>query len=176
MRARIEDLEKLSLLDPLTGVGNRRFCENRIDAHFNRMRRYGWPFGIIFADIDRFKEFNDANGHLAGDRVLTAAAQTMVNGIRASDEVFRWGGEEFIVVVQNVDADRLCATAEKLRRLIETTRIAVDNGSAGFTISVGGTLAAESDTMDSLIERADSLMYESKRKGRNRVSCRPGSP
>ncbi len=172
-RRKIERLEKMALLDPLTGIGNRRFCTMNIEAQLAAMKRYGWQFGVILSDIDLFKQVNDEYGHNVGDRVLSAISQTLTNGLRSSDVICRWGGEEFVAIVHQVGAPDLCTAAEKLRRLVETARIRVNGEDISVTLSLGATLAKENDTADSLIERADSLMYQSKSEGRNRVSCFP---
>ncbi|MBN1652482.1 MAG: sensor domain-containing diguanylate cyclase [Deltaproteobacteria bacterium] len=172
---KIERLERMALLDPLTGIGNRRFCIMNIEAQLSAMKRYGWQFGLILSDLDFFKRINDDHGHNVGDRVLSAISQTLANGIRSSDVICRWGGEEFVAIVHQVGAAELCTTAEKLRRLVETARIKVDGKDISVTLSLGATLAKEDDSSDSLIERADLLMYRSKSEGRNRVSCFPGA-
>jgi diguanylate cyclase (GGDEF)-like protein/PAS domain S-box-containing protein len=172
-RQRIDELERLALLDPLTGIGNRRFCSMALDAHFGSMHRYGNRFGVIFVDIDHFKMINDAYGHDIGDRVLAAVSRTLSHGIRTSDSVYRWGGEEFVAIIENVDTEQLGFAAEKLRRLVETTRIAVKDNTINTTVSLGATLSDEDDDVDTIIKRADRLMYRSKVEGRNRVSCDP---
>jgi diguanylate cyclase (GGDEF)-like protein/PAS domain S-box-containing protein len=172
-KRKIERLERMALLDPLTGIGNRRFCSMNIEAQLAAMKRYGWQFGVIMSDIDLFKQVNDEFGHNTGDRVLTAVSQTLTNGLRASDIICRWGGEEFVAIVHQVNATDLCVTAEKLRRLVETAQINVEGRDINITLSLGATLATEADTAVSLIERADNLMYQSKSTGRNKVCCHP---
>jgi diguanylate cyclase (GGDEF)-like protein/PAS domain S-box-containing protein len=172
-RQKIERLERMALLDPLTGIGNRRFCIMNIEAQLAAMKRYGWQFGVILSDIDRFKRVNDEHGHNVGDRVLSTISQTLTNGLRSSDVICRWGGEEFVAIVHQVGAAELGTAAEKLRRLVETARIQVNGKDICVTLSLGATLANEKDNPDSLIERADGLMYQSKSNGRNNVSCFP---
>lgn len=175
-KRKIERLERMALLDPLTGIGNRRFCTMNIVAQLAAMKRYGWQFGVVLSDIDLFKQVNDEYGHVVGDRVLSAISHTLTNGLRSSDVICRWGGEEFVAVVHQVGATDLYTAAEKLRRLVETARIKVNGNDIRVTLSLGATLATENDTAESLIERADGLMYRSKSKGRNRVSCFPDAP
>lgn len=165
----IEELRALSLLDPLTGVGNRRFGEMSLDERLKEMDRYGWPFGALFIDLDDFKAVNDPYGHETGDRLLKMTAATLRGSLRAYDTVSRWGGEEFLVLVINVDQDRLFRVGEKLRLLVAQSGLKTDLGRLTCTVSIGGTLAAPSDTPEGLVARADSLMYRAKAEGKNRV-------
>jgi len=173
MAQRIEELEKLALLDPLTGLGNRRHAEAQLEARLYEMERYGWPFGVLFADIDMFKRINDEFGHDAGDRVLKIVATTMLNAVRPFDTISRWGGDEFLAVITNVDAGELLALAERLRMLVGRSSLDTDAGPVHVTLSIGATLAREDDTLDSIVQRADGLMYEGKDAGRNQVCMDP---
>ena len=170
MKERIRELERMALLDSLTEVGNRRFVEVRLRERLEELRRYGWPFGVLFVDIDHFKAFNDRHGHLMGDRVLRMVACTLVNGVRSFDVVGRWGGEEFVVIVSNSKNGGFSATADRLRALVARSNIAHDERIFQVTVSIGATVATDKDTIESLIGRADELMYESKNRGRNRSS------
>ncbi len=167
---RIEELTKLALLDPLTRIGNRRYGELNLAARLNEFERYGWFFGVLFMDIDHFKNINDRYGHEAGDRVLRMVATTITNGLRSSDTMSRWGGEGFIAFFPNVDADQLLYIANKLRILVETSSIFLEGNKIEATISIGATIARKEDTAITLIRRVDDLMYRSKTEGRNRVS------
>jgi len=168
--ARMEAFEKLAYLDPLTGTANRRFAEITLHARYEEFKRYGWPFGLIFIDIDRFKCINDECGHAAGDEVLKMVAKTLMNSARSFDVVARWGGDEFIAMIANVDREQLIATANRFRILVEQSSRAVGPVQQ-VTISVGATLARSDDTEATLLERADRLMYESKNAGKNRVTA-----
>ncbi len=170
----IRRLRRVALVDPLTEVGNRRFGEIALAARLDELRRYGWSFGVLFVDIDRFKAINDARGHRTGDAVLRMVARTLAGGVRASDRVVRWGGEEFLVIVRSVETEELSVIAEKLRRLVELAALEADGGRVTATVSVGATSGRESDTVDVLVDRADTLMYRSKSRGRNRVSGEAG--
>lgn len=170
----IRRLEEASLLDPLTGVGNRRFAGLELANQLARLQRYGWPFGVIFMDIDHFKAINDTHGHTTGDAVLSMVARTMSAAVRSFDAVCRWGGEEFLVVLSNLAARDLVTRAEQIRRLVEQSAL-VRPAVVKITVSAGATMAREDDTPESLVERADALMYAAKRAGRNRVvSDQPG--
>jgi len=166
----IERLRELALLDPLTGIGNRRFIESTTHSRLEELRRYGWPFGVILADIDHFKKVNDTFGHLVGDDVLKMVARTLAHNVRAFDAVGRWGGEEFAIVAQNVSARMLRVLAERLRILVEQSSLFVNAMTVRVTISLGAAIARSDDTPLSLLDRADHLLYQSKQNGRNRVS------
>ncbi len=170
IRRRLRELEKIVLLDPLTRVGNRRYAEIHLQCCLDEMHRYDWPFGVLFIDVDHFKSINDSFGHAAGDDVLRGTAQTLVSGLRSSDLVCRWGGEEFVVVVKNVNRAQIAGIAEKVRSFVAQSCIPTDYGLLGVTISVGATVGRSDDSVASLIDRADKLMYASKQGGRNRVT------
>jgi len=167
---KVEELEKLALLDPVTRIGNRRYGDLSLAARLNELERYDWPFGVLFMDIDYFKKVNDLYGHDVGDRILRIVATTMINGLRSSDVVSRWGGEEFVALVPQVDIEHLKNVAEKIRLLVEKSSISVEGKDIEVTISTGATIARKDDTAETLIKRADELMYKSKHEGRNRVS------
>jgi diguanylate cyclase (GGDEF)-like protein/PAS domain S-box-containing protein len=170
-RRRIGELEKLALLDPLTGVGNRRHAQTQIEYRLTELRGEGWQFGILYLDIDHFKEVNDTYGHDAGDAVLKAVARTIRNVTRAEETVARWGGEEFVVAIDRVSSgEEMTPVAEKLRRLIEGSVVVHDGAAIRITVSIGMTRALEDDTTATVVARADALMYRSKEAGRNRVT------
>jgi len=167
---KMQDLEKIALLDPLTQLGNRRHLEMQVQSRLSEMRRYGWPFGILFIDVDKFKIINDVYGHDVGDRTLKMVAATMSNSLRVSDFLGRWGGDEFLAIVLNVTADELFAIGNKLRALVEHSAVSTGRGFERVTVSVGATVAEADDTMDTLLKRADSIMYRSKASGGNLVT------
>ncbi len=156
--------------DVLTGIGNRPHIEARIRAAIGEYRQHKSPFGVLFIDVDHFKDFNDSYGHLLGDKILRMAATTLRQNLRGSDSCGRWGGEEFIALAQHLDASGLAKVAEKLRQSVARATVRQDGQDLGVTISIGATLVRTEDTLQSLVERADRLMYESKRQGRNRVT------
>lgn len=166
----LENLRKEVFIDALTQVGNRKFLEIKLDYRWQEMGLYNIPFGILFLDIDRFKKFNDTYGHEIGDRVLLMVTKTISNLIRGMDVIARWGGEEFVVIVTNVDGQKLAKVAERIRIFIEKSWLTVNEENIRVTVSIGATLARKDDTIQSLIKRADELMYQSKESGRNRVT------
>jgi len=163
-------LEKEALLDPLTGLANRRSLQRHLEGRMEELKRYGLGFGVLFIDIDRFKQINDTHGHAVGDRVLQMIARTLSVNLRPFDEVGRWGGEEFVAVVANVDSHALSLVAERLRMLTEASALDTETGRVRATVSIGAVLATAEESVELILERADQLMYQSKIAGRNLVS------
>jgi diguanylate cyclase (GGDEF)-like protein len=120
--------------------------------------------------VDHFNRVNDIHGHDTGDQVLQTVARTVSHNIRSYDEAIRWGGEEFVCILINQNEGAFRAAAEKIRGLIQQSTIEVPPDKLEITASIGATLAKPTDSMDTLIERADQLMYRSKESGRNRVT------
>jgi diguanylate cyclase (GGDEF)-like protein/PAS domain S-box-containing protein len=171
MRQRLEELQEMAMHDPLTGIANRRFVEISLAARLEELKRYNFPFAIMFTDVDNFKQINDTHGHNVGDRILKMVSATLAHSLRSFDVIGRWGGEEFVTLLVNIQPEDLFSLTDRLRRLVERSMLTLENGETiGVTISIGATIARVVDTTDSLIERADKLMYESKRRGRNLVS------
>lgn len=166
----IEDLKKQVYVDQLTEMPNRRYMESVILARMNELSRYDWPFAVIFMDIDHFKLINDNFGHPAGDETLRMVSKSLLHCSRSFDTVGRWGGEEFLAVIVNVDEKRLYNIAERYRVIIEKSRLDIGVSHVNVTVSLGATLARKGETLESLVKRADSLMYSSKTAGRNCTS------
>jgi len=172
MLERIAQFEKMAYLDMLTGVANRRFTEMTLHSRLDERHRYGWAFGILFIDVDHFKNVNDQYGHAVGDQVLAMVAKTLSNSVRSFDFVGRWGGEEFLAILANVDAAELHTFANRILALVEQSHLAVGTGGqqVRVTVSIGGTITRSDDSLAALIKRADEFMYASKRAGRNCVT------
>jgi len=166
----IQELERLSFLDNLTQLANRRFVEMELDSRISEKNRYGAAFGVIFMDIDHFKRVNDTYGHDVGDRVLRTVARTFINTARPSDLMGRWGGEEFIGILRRINGGGLHKVAERIRSLVEKSQIRENGIKLHVTVSIGGTLADKDDTAESILKRADNLLYQSKESGRNRCT------
>lgn len=164
---RVKELEKLALLDNLTQLPNRNYIEREILSRLEQHKRYKSAFGILFIDIDYFKNINDNHGHIAGDDVLKFVANTFIANARPFDLYGRWGGEEFIAIIHNINIEDLELIGNRLRSLIETSYIILEGKKLFVTISIGATLIKLNDTIDSLLKRADALMYKSKAAGRN---------
>jgi diguanylate cyclase (GGDEF)-like protein/PAS domain S-box-containing protein len=169
---RVEELTEIVFLDPLTGIGNRRYAEVVLEEKMAELSRYGFLFGVLFVDVDRFKEINDAHGHETGDAVLKMVATTLARSARALDFVGRWGGEEFVVLLSNVTDFNLPLVADRARRLVEHSELAATAGPIRATVSVGATLVRKGEAAADVLKRADALMYEAKSAGRNRVVVR----
>jgi diguanylate cyclase (GGDEF)-like protein/PAS domain S-box-containing protein len=166
----LDRLKQLALVDPVTEIRNRGFMEISLQSVLKEVDRYSWPMGLLFVDIDRFKQVNDGYGHEAGDQILKAVAQTLVQGVRAFDIVGRWGGEEFVLIIRNINEKNLGKLAEKLRSLVAKSFVTLAACQVGVTVSIGATTFLPEDTVESAISRADALMYRSKAGGRNRIT------
>lgn len=167
----LREFRDLAMIDQLTGLKNRRYADTLLQAKLVELKNHELPFGILFIDIDHFKQVNDHYGHRTGDIVLQMVARTLINNTRPSDVIIRWGGEEIVVVlVGNLDTTKLKYVANKLRILVEQSNILNEGRTLSVTVSIGATLARDEDDPNSLMIRADQLMYFSKNAGRNRVT------
>jgi diguanylate cyclase (GGDEF)-like protein/PAS domain S-box-containing protein len=168
--AQVEQLTAQALLCPLTAVGNRRYAEQMLETKFDEMNRNASSLGLIFIDIDHFKTINDKHGHAIGDLALKMVARTLANAMRTYDFLARWGGEEFIAILPNLDQAQLKVLAERLRALVEKSSADISGATLLVTISIGAVVVNPLDKIEQVLNRADTLMYQSKRDGRNRVT------
>ena len=157
-------------LDSVTGLPARRLGEERLAVLLARASRPGTGLGILFIDADHFKAINDSHGHATGDRALRMIGRSIAGGLRRGDVAVRWGGEEFLALLPEVDETTLRTIAERVRMLVENSWIQHEGTPVRATISVGATVAKPEEDGPSGVARADALMYESKRAGRNRVT------
>ena len=154
--------------DPLTGVNNRASMDEIIDREVNLSTRHGTQLSLLAIDIDHFKKVNDTYGHAMGDCVIKAVAEASKAAIRTSDMVFRYGGEEFLILLSNTDREGATLLAERLRQKIEETCIICDGTHVSATVSVGVTcMKAKDDSRSELFSRADAALYQAKSSGRN---------
>ena len=167
---RIIELERLALLDGLTQLANRTYVERAIQGKFEEMKRFDQPFGCLFMDIDHFKSVNDRFGHDVGDEVLKFVARTLVANARPFDVYGRWGGEEFVGIIRCIGEKDVERLGNRLRSLIETSYVMHEGRRISVTMSIGATLFRKTDSMESLVNRADELLYRSKQEGRNRLT------
>lgn len=167
-----EEVVRASGKDALTGLGNRASLETSLAREFAAANRHGEALSVIMFDIDHFKRVNDEHGHLAGDDALRALAHLVSDEIRDCDLAFRYGGEEFVVVLAKTDLNGAILLAERIRKRTESTRIECAEVRLGMTLSLGVTSLESGDTQASLLGRADEALYASKSGGRNRVSAR----
>jgi diguanylate cyclase (GGDEF)-like protein/PAS domain S-box-containing protein len=170
MKRRVDELEQAVFRDALTGIGNRKLLEIKINSALREYHEHQIPFGLLFLDIDRFKDVNDTHGHAQGDRVLQSTARNMAEHLRNTDLCGRWGGEEFIAVLYNVDSKSLTRIAKKLRTMIANSLVSIEGGRISVTVSIGATIVRADDTLETVVNRADHLMYQSKQNGRNRAT------
>lgn len=166
----LNELKSQTLTDQLTGLGNRTAAEQEFKRRMSELKRYGSPFALLFIDVDHFKTINDTLGHDKGDSVLSMVAKTLKSALRGVDTVCRWGGEEFVALVPKVNEEVFRSVAERMRRFIEVSPLPLNGGSLAVTVSVGGAMARPDDTLSSLAARADAMMYQAKRSGRNCTS------
>ncbi len=165
-----EKLKRQATHDPLTGAGNRRLFMQRAGEEIERSIRYGAPLSLLMLDVDHFKAINDTYGHAFGDEVLKSLVIETHNHLRASDVFCRIGGEEFAAILINADAKKAEALAERIRQALASLKVANKRTAITFTVSVGGTeRAARSDSVESMLKRADNALYSAKREGRNKV-------
>lgn len=160
---------KTAMLDPLTGVGSRSAMESSLDRDLGLAQRHQQPFSILLVDIDRFKNINDTLGHSGGDAVLRSVAGTINNATRETDQTFRFGGEEFLVILEKTGAHEAEVIAERIRKAIENLSTPFRNSRVQVTASFGLATVVPSDSRESLFERADKALYSAKQQGRNRV-------
>lgn len=169
-RREADALRDIAYRDALTGVGNRAFLEGRLRAVVAEWDHKQANAGLLFLDIDHFKKINDTHGHETGDRVLHLVANTIRHNLRSTDSIGRWGGEEFLVIVDISDVNGLKCAAEKVRTLVEFSTLDLNGQTLAATVSIGATLLLPADDPESFVRRADRLMYQSKSEGRNRVT------
>lgn len=168
--ARLKELEKLALVDGLTHLANRHCLEKELEGCLGELQRYGNPFGLLFMDLDNFKKVNDRYGHDLGDQVLTFVAATLAANSRPFDLYGRWGGEEFIGIIRNITATDLEQIGSRLLHLVQESFVTNGQERVKVTLSIGATIVTKSDTIATLVQRADGLMYQSKSAGKNRLT------
>ena len=164
------DLERMEMMDPLTGLGNNTYIEMNLKSRFAEMKKYSFSFGLLLADIDDFKNFNEVHGRDTGDKIIKSVGQTLYSNIRFFDLIGRWKEDKFIIIILNITETKLDVVANKLRLLVSQSHIREGNKFIGVTVSIGATLARSSDKPDTIIYRAERLSKHSKWSGKNRVS------
>lgn len=175
---RVVELEQETITDPLLGIFNRRFLDRRLQEELLRAQRHGLPLSLMLLDIDFFKKVNDTWGHQNGDIVLKHLAKLLVDTLRQTDLVARFGGEEFVLLLPHTHQGDARMLAERLRRTVEQTPVLITTSDDGYqelrvTISIGlSCMQQENDNCCDMLERADKALYQAKQTGRNRViSC-----
>ena len=168
---REEQLEEESLLDPLTGLTNRRYALVRIDQELARSRRYGAPLALLTIDVDKLKTINDLHGHLAGDAALRWVSECLAKQSRSTDVPSRFAGDEFVVLAPSTNKEQAQDLAERIRKAIAATPVTCARDVIEVSVSIGvvGLVPPVTSTTESLLRRADRQMYAAKSRGRNRV-------
>jgi len=170
LRARNAELDRVSRIDMLTNIYNRRHLDEHLRSVISSARRHDRSVGVLLVDIDHFKDVNDEHGHLAGDAVLREVASRLQQAMRTEDALGRWGGEEFLAVLTDTPPEGVRTMAERLRQVIAAAPFTLDDGSQiRVTVSVGHTNG--SDDAEVLVHRADDALYVAKAEGRNRIAA-----
>ena len=166
---RLGEAERIVYVDPVTGLGNRRFFEMAFEARMIEWRRFERPFGLMLADLEQFQRINDEHGRAAGDRVLGMVARTLAAATRTGDSVCRFGGDEFVLLLNCPDARHLELAAHRISVLVRSAVLHADHASLGVTLSIGALMAAGDDP-GSLLVRAHALLTRAKRAGGPRIT------
>jgi diguanylate cyclase (GGDEF)-like protein len=164
----LRQAERNAATDALTGLGNRHWMQDMFEREVTRAQHSGKPLCLMMIDVDNFKQFNDRYGHIAGDRVLIAVAQTLRQYVRPTDLIARFGGDEFAILLPGIELKPAQLTAERLRE--QVAALSPPSLSTAVTVSIGVTSRIGDDDVSALVHRADAAMYDAKAKGRNRVS------
>jgi len=167
---RIVELEGIAFRDSLTCLPNRRYTELKIKQALEELQQFTRSFGLLMLDVDHFKQINDSYGHDTGDAILRMLAETLAKSVRDNDLVGCWGGEEFLLLLPDLNLTELQEVSERCRALVEKSEVTLAQCRVSVTISLGATLLTQGDSSDSAIRRADQLMYRSKSSGRNWVT------
>ena len=165
-------LRRAANQDKLTGLHNRSYGEQLLQEACRQARK-GQPLSILVCDIDHFKRINDRFGHIAGDRVLRQVATAMRGAVRSNDPVIRWGGEEFLIILQRCTADRAVVLARRIRELVASQQ---DPEVGASTLSIGVAQLQDDESAEHFFERADAALYAAKGAGRNRVEMAVARP
>ena len=166
---KLEESEARALVDALTNVLNRNAYNLKIGELVHEYKRYKEEWALLVLDIDHFKKFNDTYGHKTGDKVLKSVAATVSNSIRVSDHIFRYGGEEFVVILSRINKETTKTLSEKIRREVERDYFVDGDNELKVTMSIGAAIITPEDTEASLFERADKALYQAKQNGRNQI-------
>lgn len=162
-------LEEMATTDPLTGAANRQVFDLMFDQMLKSVKRRGGTMAVMMCDIDQFKQVNDDYGHEAGDRVLRAVADTARECVRDTDVICRWGGEEFLFLLPDCNAEKARQLAEKMRMAVENRPIAYGRDEIPVTVSLGVAELRPGERQSDLVKRADVALYAAKAAGRNRA-------
>lgn len=166
----LKEFKVLSITDHLTGLYNARHFHDQLQTEIIRHNRYQRPLSLLMIDIDHFKRYNDTYGHLAGDRILSNMGEAIAAILRTPDTAYRYGGEEFAVILPETDLESASLAAKRIKNEVEGELAAHGNDNDPITISIGATAYRPGETPDALLDRADKAMYAAKNKGRDSIS------
>jgi diguanylate cyclase (GGDEF)-like protein len=168
----LEKLQKLAITDGLTKLHNSRHFYYAIELEIDRSKRYNHPLGLLLLDIDNFKQYNDSYGHLEGDKVLATMGRTIKSLLRTMDSAYRYGGEEFTIILPETNIAKAETVGQRIRAAIKSAQFFPEPGKpVSVTISVGVTQYSPQETVSSFVQRADKAMYISKQHGKNLVTA-----
>ncbi len=173
LHAALASMRHQAMTDPLTSALNRRAILDRLDSEMSRTRRGGAGLWLSILDLDHFKQVNDQHGHLVGDAVISECARQMGAVIRRYDLLGRWGGEEFLIIVPGHAGATAPAVFERVREAVAASQVPTADGPVGITASLGVVVWDGEEGVESLLARADEMLYRAKTNGRNRVECQP---
>lgn len=160
----------LSITDELTGLSNRRYFDSNFEKEFLRAQRYSNKLTLVMFDIDHFKIVNDTYGHQCGDYILKQVSNAALQTFRKTDTIFRFGGEEFVVILTETDIEQSKIPLERFRKTIETLDLYYQNQQVNITVSIGACqLNSEIKTKEEFLEMTDKALYKAKNSGRNQV-------
>ena len=166
-----ENLKRQSILDPLTGLYNRRFLSDNLKREIHNMKRHNYSIGVLMIDVDHFKKFNDTYGHECGDAVLSELGRFLQDNIRRNDIACRYGGEEFVLILSRVQQDQVLAIAQKLCLSIrENLKVRWQNTTHTITVSIGASLCSPDQSAEGSLNNADHALYRAKTNGRDQVA------
>ncbi|MFW6052918.1 MAG: diguanylate cyclase [Desulfosalsimonas sp.] len=166
----LDALKKLSITDHLTRLYNSRHFYQQVETEINRHTRYNRPLSLLLMDIDHFKIYNDKYGHIEGDRILSHLGKLISESIRQMDTAYRYGGEEFTVILPETNAKNAVEVSERIMKEMKTQKFTPPGEPAPITLSLGVTEYNPGESINEFVRRADRAMYMSKEKGRNRIS------
>ncbi len=169
MMDRLAKLEDQALLDPLTGLTNRRHFEQTLEKSINRYQRQHKPFGLILVDIDQFKKINDFYGHDMGDQLIGLIARTLSGHCRAYDTASRWGGDKFAVIIDDIDQQTLTEMAERMRNTVNRSALEHNECHITVSVSIGASIVQEDEDAQTFFQRVNDLLLNAKQKGRNQT-------
>jgi len=164
-------LQELAITDGLTTLYNSRYFYKQLDSEVDRSKRYNHPLTLLFMDIDYFKHYNDTYGHMEGDKVLTRFGKVIKSCLRKMDTAYRYGGEEFTVILPETSMGEVMTVAKRIKEAIENEEFSPQSGkSISMTISIGVAQYCPDERISTFVQRADKAMYLSKQRGRNQIS------